>query len=237
MLINIFKMMAEGNGYQTPNPHPPITSILEGAIVVCDGNSLTQGYGSTQESTDAYPAVLSTLDPLPIYNVTVVNKGVSGQTTQQMTDDATTDIDPLYSFNVTSILVAWEMGNDLYFNGDVEGAKTRFRTYCETRKQIGWTVIVLSLPAREHSVVAGGVSPAGDNDVTFNIKREQLNDWLRSTYFEFADILVDLDADERFATFSTTYFNSDKVHLNTNGYHVVAEMLLDAILSLDIPIK
>jgi lysophospholipase L1-like esterase len=206
---------------------------LENANIVCDGNSLTYGYKASNPPVTSYPSVLNTLAPLDANGATVVNKGVNGQTTGEMIADAASDIDPLFDAGRPSILVAWEMGNDLFFNGVVADVQDRFESYCLSRKAAGWTVVVLSLPAREHSVVSGGVSPAGDNDAAFNIKRELLNVWLRDNYTDFADGLVDLDADDRLANYNETYFDEDKVHLVDAGYAVVAELVVETLLSLN----
>jgi lysophospholipase L1-like esterase len=208
-------------------PPPDFTS----AVIVTDGNSLTAGYLASAPDK-AYPARLALIDPFAADGATVTNKGIGGQTTQQMIDDATTDVDPLYNAGVKSVLVAWEMGNDLYFNADVSGAETRFASYCAARQAAGWKVVVCNLPARDHSVTNGGVSPGGDSDAAYNTKRLSLNTWLAANWATFADGFVDLAADAAFTTFNSTYFNADRVHLTDAGYQKVADLVAPVIVSI-----
>lgn len=202
------------------------------AHIVCDGNSLTYGYQSSNPATKSYPAVLATLSPWASNGATITNKGVSGQTTADMSADATMDIDPLYSSSVASVLVAWEIGNDLYFNGDTAAAYSRFVSYCTARRAVGWKVVVITVPYRDHSVVNGGVSPAGDNDATYNLKRDSINVRLRANWPTFADAIYDLAADANFSSYNTTYFNADHVHYTDVGYAYIAAGVSPIIQSL-----
>ena len=202
------------------------------AVVVCDGNSLTQGFMSTNPPTKSYPAVLQKLFPFNVNSGVVTNKGVGGQTTQQMIDDAATDIDPLYNGSVKSILVAWECGNDLYFNGDATGAYNRFVEYCQDRQAAGWIVIAVTVPYRDHSVTDGGVSPAGDNDEVYNTKRLAINTNIVNNWETFANGLFDIAANSDFSSYNTTYFSSDRVHFNDSGYDLIAHLILPIILTL-----
>lgn len=214
-------------------PPIPIVDVPDftDAVIVADGNSLTEGYLASSPAA-SYPSRLAVKEPFASQGTTVTNKGVGGQTTQQMIDDATTDVDPLYNAEVRSVLVAWEMGNDLYFNGNVTGAETRFQSYCAARQTANWKVVVCNLPARDHSVTNGGVSPAGDSDATYNTKRLALNAWLAANWATFADGFVDLAADAAFTVYNTTYFNSDHVHLSDAGYQKVADLVAPVITGL-----
>lgn len=206
------------------------TLNLANAIVVCDGNSLTRGYRSSNPPSTAYPFRLSQKSGL--LTATVYNKGVDGQTTAQMQSDASTDIDPLYNGSVASILVALEVGNHLYFTGDTALVYTTFKNYCLSRKAAGWKVIVCTPYAREHSVTNSGVSPAGDNDAVFQTKRLHLVNRIRNEWRDYADALVDMDANTNLATYNTTYWDADKVHLNDAGYQLMADLVYNILIQL-----
>jgi lysophospholipase L1-like esterase len=204
------------------------------AVIVCDGNSLTYGYRASDQATTSYPARIQQAAPFATDGTTVYNKGVNGQTTQQMIDDADTDIDPLYNGSVKSILVAWECGNDLYYNGDATAAYTRFVTYCQDRRAAGWKVIAVTLPYRDHSLddgVTPGVSPAGDDDAAYNTKRLTINSNIVANWETFADGLANIATNPGLSSYNTTYYY-DRIHFNDDGYQLVADLILPVILTL-----
>lgn len=189
------------------------------AVIVCDGNSLTLGFQASDPSK-SYPSRLGVKTAYTTSHI--YNKGVSGQTTLQMTADAATDIDPLYNGSVKSLVIAWEMGNDYLFNGQNAAAcETHFQAYCANRKAIGWKVVVLTCPDRS------------DIDTT---GRLNMNSWLANNYTFFADALVDLAADTRFQDYTnTTYFNGDHIHLTDVGYQLVADMVDTQLQAMKFP--
>lgn len=194
---------------------------LTNAIIVCDGNSLTYGFQSSNPATKSYPAVLD--DDADFNGMTIYNFGVSAQTTQDMIDDAVSQVDAVYSGSVTSLLIAWEVGNDIYFNGSVANAMTRFWQYCDARKAAGWKVYVVTCPPRDQS------TPFGDNSSQFNVKLSAANDLIRSDFNGHADGLIDVAGDPRFLGYDLTYYNADKIHYTDAGYAVVAEIVKRAI--------
>jgi len=144
---------------------------LTDAVIVCDGNSLTAGgYGGTY----TYPQLLSQqsgFETADFYNF-----GVSGQQTSQMSSDAASQIDVLINGSVENILIAWEVGNDIYYNGDATAAYTRFRDYCLARQAAGWRVIVLTCPARTQTTVFG------DNPSQYETKLQAANTLLLANW-------------------------------------------------------
>lgn len=191
------------------------------SIIVCDGNSLTRGGGTTP-----YPQQVSERFPFSENGTLVYNKGVDGQTTPQMIADASTDIDPLYNASVKSVLIAWEVGNDIYFNGSVLNAYNNFVTYCNDRRLVGWKVIAISLTPRDQS------TPFGDNSAQFEVKLQQANVLMLNNWIEFSDAIIDLRSDPRLATITLDYWNPDLVHLNAAGYQVVADLVMKKILTV-----
>ena len=197
---------------------------LAGAVVVCDGNSLTYGQGASNPATTSYPAVLDGLTGFG--TATIYNLGISAQETQDMIDDAAAQVDPLFNGSVKNILVAWEVGNDIYYNGSVANSITRFWQYCDARRAAGFIVVVVNCPPRDNS------TPAGDNPTQYNIKLSQANAALAAEYKSHASALVDLAADSRFVGYNLTYYDADKIHYTDAGYAAVAELVAAKIKSL-----
>lgn len=198
---------------------------LSDAGIVFDGNSLTAGQGAA--SGMDYPAqLIALLEALGITGIADYNFGVGGQTTTDMDSDAASQIDTLILPGVQNILFAWEIGNDIYFNGDVSAAQTRFQNYCLARQAAGWTVIVFTLTPRNQSTAFG------DDVTTYNTKLNSANTWLRANYTGFASGLVDVAADSRLSDYLDSTYYADGIHHTNLGYGVDAELALPVILGL-----
>lgn len=198
---------------------------LSDAGIVFDGNSLTAGQGAT--SGQDYPAqLINLLTALGVTGIAHYNFGVGGQTTSDMDSDVTTQIDPLILGGVQNILFAWEIGNDIYYNGNTTAAETRFQNYCLDRQAAGWTVIVITLTPRNQS------SAFGDTISQFNTKLNNANTWLRANYTSFASGIVDVAADSRLSDYTDATYFSDGIHYTDAGYGVVAELALPVLLGL-----
>jgi lysophospholipase L1-like esterase len=193
--------------------------------LVFDGNSLTSGTQSTEGRN--YPAQTAGLLSNAGRNVRVRNLGVAGQTTQQMSADAATDVDTLLSRDGLNICVAWELTNDLVVNEPTaQAAYDNFVTYCQGRRAAGFKVVA----------VTGSPRSASGTPSDFETKRLAANALIRANWATFADALADAGADSRIGDtgdeLDTTYYNADKVHMNNAGYGVVAGIVKDAILTL-----
>jgi hypothetical protein len=153
---------------------------IDTSLIICDGNSITAGgqYGGTP-----YPAHLKNLPVFNSVGCVVVNAGVGGQTTQQMTDDAVNQIDSQFTTSRLCVVVAMEMSNDLYFNRDVAGACSRFKTYCLSRRNAGFKVVTVSICDRY-------VPDYGDVQ-GFRNMIAACNTWLRNDWQSFANSYVD----------------------------------------------
>jgi len=202
----------------------PSTISLTNAVLVCDGNSLTQGTGASNPATTSYPALLDA--DAAFSTVTTYNLGVAAQETQDMIDDAASQVDPLYNGAVDNILVAWEVGNDIFYNGSVSGALSRFWSYCDARRAVGFKVIVINCPPRDQS------TDFGDNSAQFNTKLESANTQLAAEWMSHADGFVDLAGDSRFEGYNLTYYDADKIHYTDAGYQVVKDLVKAKILTL-----
>jgi lysophospholipase L1-like esterase len=190
-------------------------------VIVCDGNSLTAGTGSTGGNT--YPAQLAAL--LGAGYATPVNKGVSGKFIGQLNTDKDRtwgEIDALWDTNSSQNIIIYLEGiNDVNNGASGENSYQRHKDYGLRRKYKGWQVIVCTCPP---ATSATGVKETA---------RDNLNTLLRNNWADFADALVDLDLDPAFDDpTDLTYYDADGIHLNNTGYGVVAALVQDAIASL-----
>lgn len=198
------------------NSYMPILSQIP--LVVCDGNSLTAGSGSTAPQY-TYPNQLremlggSTL-------VNLFNFGVHGQTTPMMIADAATQVDPLYlAEHRANILVAWEIRNHMVGDGATkEVAYASYVSYCQARL------------AAHYSVCAVTVLPSSGLN---NTDRAWVNNQIRANYLTFATVLADVAADPDMgpdgANLNLTYYTADQIHITDLGYTKIATIVYNAI--------
>jgi lysophospholipase L1-like esterase len=187
-------------------------------LVVFDGDSLT--YGFMVAPTQSYPA--QAMAGLPTW-LSWVNVAVSGQTWPDLLSDVAREVDSLYDpRRRLNLVVAWAAANDLAVGYTARECFENARRYCEGRRRVGFTVVILTMYPLE---------PKGF-DHTYEGRRMAYNQLLRARWSEFADALVDLAADERLGDNSgpqrSAYF-LDPVHLNASGYAVVAACVADAL--------
>jgi len=185
-------------------------------IVVCAGNSLTFGYLLPDPSLQSYPGLLGNSYAVNSLRVTVFNKGVNGITTQQMIVAGPSQIDPLLVPGVKNVCVAWEIGNDIWFNGtDGATAYNNFKTYCLARQAAGWQVVVMTVPPRN------AVSAFGDSPAQYMAKVNQANALLRVGYQSFSSGLVDIAIIPELAVVNPVYYYPDNIHIRANGYVLI----------------
>lgn len=226
-LKSIIADMAGGyDAYTAGAPAPTGTLNLKRAVVVCDGNSLTQGgYGSPVSN---YPDIMAFTTLFRNKSMQVVNFGVGGQQTSQMITDAAAQIDILLSDAHENILVFWEVGNDLFYNQDVTAAINRAKDYLLARKTAGWKTVVLTCPPRDLTIT--GSSGAFNTEWNANalLANEELRD-LSSTYM---DALCDVALDSRLSTVNFTYYHTDGIHFISAGNTVVADLVSQTIQTI-----
>lgn len=191
-----------------------------GGMIVCDGDSLTQG-NSASAVSKTWPEVFKVLmlgGNASSRRWGIFNAGVGGQTFVDLQSDAASQIDAQLSFQ-DAILVAWAGINDLYVdNVNASTLESRWNTYFSARNSAGWTTGGRRLVAV--TVIAAGVLSAQQNT-----DRASFNTWLRANYSTYATHLLDLAADSRFQNSGdTNYYNADTVHLTDLGYQTVAEL-------------
>jgi acyl-CoA thioesterase-1 len=77
-LTHFFLNACEGPPLQSAAPAAPPADVAPQGVIVCMGNSLTAGYGVDEDK--AYPALLESRLREAGYSYTVINAGVSGET-------------------------------------------------------------------------------------------------------------------------------------------------------------
>jgi lysophospholipase L1-like esterase len=177
--------------------------------VICDGNSLTAGVGTTP-----YPAQLESAIARPC-----INKGEPGWTTPQLTArfDATIPLlfRPQYR---RSVAVLWEGTNDIILN-NVSGATAwaNMVAWIDKYKYFQCPFILMNIIARGN-FTAGNRTAANDFNALMaanwqNIGAAGLCD-VASVFTNYADL---------------TKYNADQIHLITAGYATVATMVASTL--------
>jgi len=217
--------------FQKGAPLRGYTDLIS-AVVVFDGSSLTDsgvlnGYGVGPK----YPEVIYSTSPWSSNGSIFYNVGVSGQQTQAMIDDAVAQVDPLYKSSTKSIVVGWEIGNDVYFNGNAATAYSKFKTYCLARKSKGFKVIAVNVTPRDLNPGQPTTS-FGDTWPQYNAKLANINALMKQEYTTFADGLADVAGDDRLKNPLDTTYYFDGVHHNGAGRVVVAGIVNSVLLSI-----
>lgn len=205
---------------------PPRPSLNNG-VIVCDGNSLTEG---GQDGGSNYPTLLAAdLTARGVTGASVSNFGVGGQTTLQMASDAAAQVDSQYNAAKRCICVAWEVRNHIGQNKDtigiVDTAVNAFWSYCDARRAAGWKVVALSIPRSEYT--------GTDAWIIEQVNRlyDEANGRLFNEWRAHCDAFIDVRADSRIASPNAAYY-FDGLHYRQNGYQIIADMVAHALLSM-----
>jgi lysophospholipase L1-like esterase len=198
--------------------------------IVCAGNSLTYGYHLAEPSTQSYPAQLIGFAPYSTNGSVILNKGVNGITTEQMQPRIATDILPNYDSSKINLVIAWEVGNDIFWNGTTGAAAyDSFVVYCDSVRSHGWKVAVITNPYRNNYFMGYPTTPGGDDSTAYSSKLSASNGLIRANWASFSDYLVDLGADSAFSSYSTLNYQTDHVHLTQAGYYSLDSMVVSAL--------
>lgn len=184
------------------------------STIICDGNSLTFGSSLNNPSQESFPALLSKM------GWKVKNFGVPGQTSEQMLEDVTEQIDPL--FEPQSLVIFWEGVNSFTRSKlSAEKAYASLDSYVRGRKEKGFKTAVMTM------LPDGKIVHAGLGVEKFQEEYNELV--LRNS--AGADIVIDLTKDLRLQnTLDGNFFSGDRIHLTAAGQGVVAENVSNALL-------
>ena len=191
-------------------------------LVICDGDSLTAGTGSTAGQT--YPVqMIAALGS----SYEALNDGTGGHTVVNMLAGAAALDEYIAVTRPRVYYVGWGGTNDIYTSGTDAGAL--FANY------------VALLRGRRVSgakVVACTLLPRTNTSTPSYQERQRLafNAMVRSQWRTFADALADMGADATIglagSEMNGTYYDTDRVHMVNAGYAIVAGLVTAAIQSI-----
>lgn len=197
-------------------------------LVVCGGDSLTSGYGTTLGESQKM-SLTGTSYPCRLYaalgtDYDVRTDSVSGRAISVMISESPHFSDLLVvRGDNENIYVMDEWTNTLNASKSVGAALSQYKRFCKARKRAGFKVIVTTPPYRKDASKYAG----------YNNDQAAIISHLRAHWPEFADEFCDLSLDSRLADAdNTTYFNADKLHLIEAGLQVKADLIHAAVLRL-----
>jgi lysophospholipase L1-like esterase len=192
-----------------------------GRLVYFLGNSITLGQGAVPGVSD-YPtyAIASLTEGYAKWRV----YGIGGRSTTQLNTDASTVVASFGSWPGGSIVIPWEICNDILNNGATgTTAYNNYVTLCGTLRAAGFKVIAVT------SIARGDASWTG----TMDTYRLAANTSVVANWATFADALWDPAADSRFQTpTNTTYYAADKIHPNANGNSILGGLVAPVVSGL-----
>lgn len=209
------------------NAQARAAAMLRPNLLVCDGDSITQGTGTAAGL--AFPQLLQTSLGR---TWSVFNFGVSGQEMSTMTTNATSNVDPLaVSGRSRKICIGFGGTNDLYFGASAATVISRIKAYGAARKAAGYQFIMPTILPRTPGSSGGGAG-------TFETDRQTVNTEIRQAgnLGVYWDAVADVAADSRIGDSGDqndlTYYQSDTTHPNAAGQQVIAEIMNTAISGL-----
>lgn len=183
-------------------------------IILCFGDSITAGYG-LDDSTDAYPAVLQQkVDALDL-NYTVINSGVSGETTA----GGKSRIDWVIKQPVSIFLL------ELGANDGLRGVPL-----AETRSNLQAIIDVVRAKSPETTIILAGMQLPPNMGQTYTNGFKQLYDELaKKNSLEFIPfILKDVGG-------IASLNQADGIHPNVEGHKILAHTVWEVLKPLMIP--
>ncbi len=164
-------------------------------VIVAFGDSLTAGYGVSKDN--AYPVRLAELT-----GHTVINAGVSGETTRQ----GLQRIDSVLDKHIPSLVILFEGGNDILRNQDLSKTKKNLDQMIQKIKQSGAQVLLVGLP------------------------KKSLLSSTAELYKELADQHdIPLQSSIVAKLLRQPAMKSDSVHFNAKGYAALAEAIAELL--------
>lgn len=174
---------------------PELRALHSGSTVLAFGDSLTAGNGVKID--EAYPAELTQM-----LGITVINAGVSGETTEEGLNRLPTELER----HSPDLVILFEGGNDILRNHDLSKTKQNLSTMISMIKRSGADVVLVAVPRK---VLFSGAAKfylelAEEHDVA-------LQKGIVSSLLKKADM------------------KSDSIHFNRAGYRAVAASIRDLL--------
>ena len=179
---------------------PALKPLPDDAVILAFGDSLTDGRGVSRAS--AYPAILQTLINADGTGRTVVNAGISGETT----GEGRARLPAVLDNTDPTLLILLEGGNDVLRNLDLQAAARNLDAMTALAKRRGIDVVLVGVPKK----------PLFSSSADF--------------YQEIAsDHDVPLQDDIIASLLRTPAMKSDSVHFNVNGYRALANAIHEVL--------
>jgi acyl-CoA thioesterase I len=191
----------------------------EALVIVAIGSSSTQGVGASDQAR-TYPALLA--EELrrrwPRLALTVVSKGIGGETAEQMLARFTRDVLPY-----RPQLVIWQTGsNEALVSQDVQGYENTVREGIARLKATDVDVVLMDpqyaprvLGRPQHQPIVDTIGRvANDLNVAVFRRFAVMRQWVTSGEYRMEDIL-----------------SRDQLHMNDASYHCIARLLADSLTS------
>lgn len=200
------------------------TDSLNKKLIICDGDSLTSGTGSTGGNT--YPNQLITL--LGSSNYEVINDGTGGHKITDLLSGASTIDEYITTIaRPKNYYIGWAGTNDIYTSGtDAAVCYSNYVSLLSGRRSSGTKVIACTLLPRTNTS-----TPSYQEH-----QRQQLNAMIRQNWYSFADALADFGNDPIIglagSEMDTAYYDTDRVHMTNSGYAIIASIAKTALLSI-----
>lgn len=171
-----------------------LTPLPNNSTIVAFGDSLTFGYGASPN--DSYPSVLKNK-----INMTVINEGISGDTTE----DGLDRIYEVLEENKPALILIGLGGNDMLRKISEEKIKANLKKLIDISQENGVQVVLLATPKPS---LIGAFTSLSDADFYKEIAEEKNVPLIEDVYSKWL---------------SDQEYKSDPIHLNAKGYEKVAE--------------
>jgi acyl-CoA thioesterase I len=188
-------------------------------VIVAIGSSSTQGVGASDQA-HTYPTLLAEAlrHRWPHLAVTVVNKGIGGETAEQMLARFTRDVLPYHPQ-----LVIWQTGsNHALASENVQGYEQTVREGIARLKAAHMDVILMDpqyaprvLGRPLHKAIVDTIRKvSNDLQVAVFQRFAVMRYWVTSGQYSLDDIIT-----------------RDQLHMNDVSYHCIARLLADSLAS------
>jgi lysophospholipase L1-like esterase len=185
-------------------------------VVVCHGNSITDGSFATVHIYNYPEQLRALLDSMDQGEWTVHNEGTGGLRTPELTAEFAAVVD-VHAGAGRNIVVVMEGGNDLKNTpSTVAQALQNMADYYAAASAAGWEVWTCTATPRTEAI---------NSDIT------TFNAALRANPELYGDELIDVAAAANLTNpADTSYYDADGTHLKNAGFTAIALAVLDALI-------
>lgn len=202
-------------------------SIITRKLLICDGNSLTVGQGSTG-GVNGWVTQIAPLLSGGAAAWNILNNGTSGQTTPQMDTQAspgggiaTTDV--RLGFYAKTIVTGWEITNDILTNS--VSAATGFanvQAFFNHRRAASAAAKLVVMTCLPRTTITGANETA----------RQTINANIVANFATFADAILDVASLPNLTDPTNVTYYADGTHLTDAGYAIIAAALAPILNAL-----